>query len=80
MQISKRYVLLAALTACVSLLASGAIDAEIRLEKPAMRWLWGGFGFHNSEATMTPMMTQHRMVSTVSASNRLICQRLARRS
>ena len=58
MQISKRYVLLAALTACVSLLASGAIDAAIRLEKPAMRWLWGGFGFHNSEATMTPMMTE----------------------
>ena len=58
MQISKRYVLLAALTACVSLLASGAIDAAIRLEKPAMRWLWGGYGFHNSEATMTPMMTE----------------------
>ena len=58
MQISKRYVLLAVLTACVSLSASGAIDAAIRLEKPAMRWLWGGFGFHNSEATMTPMMTE----------------------
>ena len=58
MQISKRYVLLAVLTACVSLSASGAIDAAIRLEKPAMRWLWGGFGFHNAEATMTPMMTE----------------------
>lgn len=22
-----------------------------------MRWLWGGFGFHDSEATMTPLMT-----------------------
>ena len=46
------------LTACASLMASGAVDAEIRLEKPAMRWLWGGFGFHNSEATMTPIMTE----------------------
>lgn len=31
--------------------------SEITLEKPAQRWLWGGFGFHNSEATMTGCMT-----------------------
>ena len=37
--------------------ASKSVGAQIRLEKPAMRWLWGGFGFHNSEATMTPLMT-----------------------
>ena len=47
----------AVLTVCVSLMASGAVDAEIRCEKPAMRGRWGGFGFHNSEATMTPLMT-----------------------
>jgi len=39
------------------LLAASVVGAEIRFEKPAMRWLWGGFGFHNSEATMTPLMT-----------------------
>ena len=32
--------------------------ADVTIEKPAMRWLWGGFGFHNSEATMTPMMSE----------------------
>jgi hypothetical protein len=31
--------------------------SEIVFTKPAYRWLWGGFGFHNSEATMTAMMT-----------------------
>ena len=33
-------------------------ESRIVFSKPAMRWLWGGFGFHNSEATMTPMMTE----------------------
>ena len=32
--------------------------SEIRFSKPHMRWLWGGFGFHNSEASMTPLMTE----------------------
>ena len=30
---------------------------EVTLTKPRMRWLWGGFGFHNSEATMLPLMS-----------------------
>ncbi len=47
----------AALAVFASLLEARAADAEITLGKPAMRWLWGGFGFHNSEATMTPLMT-----------------------
>jgi hypothetical protein len=48
-----------------ALLALGALSpssvaapvTEITLTKPRMRWLWGGFGFHNSEATMAPMMS-----------------------
>ena len=35
-----------------------AIAADVVIDKPVMRWLWGGFGFHNSEATMTPMMSE----------------------
>ncbi len=31
--------------------------AVVTFQKPTMRWLWGGFGFHDSEATMTPLMT-----------------------
>lgn len=34
-----------------------AAEGYIVFEKPNQRWLWGGFGFHNSEATMTPMMS-----------------------
>ena len=33
-------------------------ESRIDFTKPAMRWLWGGFGFHNSEATMTPLMSE----------------------
>jgi len=29
----------------------------IRITKPAQRWLFGGIGFHNSEATMTALMS-----------------------
>lgn len=51
--------------------ATAADVSEIALAKPAMRWLWGGFGFHNSEATMTPMMSAIRggNVSVPSASD-----------
>ena len=38
--------------------ATGAETSRITFSKPAQRWLWGGFGFHNSEATMLPMMTE----------------------
>ena len=31
--------------------------SEIRFAKPPIRWLWGGFGFHDSEAQMAGLMT-----------------------
>ncbi|MBQ6339662.1 MAG: hypothetical protein IJI36_11005 [Kiritimatiellae bacterium] len=34
-----------------------AAESRIVFTKPSQRWLWGGFGFHNSEATMTPLMS-----------------------
>ena len=37
--------------------ASLAAESCIVFTKPSQRWLWGGFGFHNSEATMTPIMS-----------------------
>ena len=43
-------VLLAGMDLCAS-------ASRVTFTKPAMRWLWGGFGFHNSEATMTPLMS-----------------------
>ena len=33
-------------------------ESLIEFDKPPMRWLWGGFGFHNSEASMTPLMSE----------------------
>ena len=32
--------------------------SDVKLTKPVFRWLWGGFGFHNSESTMTGVMTE----------------------
>ena len=32
---------------------------NIRLTKPLRHWLFGGIGFHNSEATMLPVMSEH---------------------
>lgn len=36
-----------------------AADRISRIEffEPPLRWLWGGFGYHNAEASMTAMMT-----------------------
>ena len=31
--------------------------SEISFSKPPLRWLWGGFGFHNAETAMTGLMT-----------------------
>ena len=31
--------------------------AKIAFSKPRLRWLFGGVGFHNSEASMTPIMS-----------------------
>ena len=32
--------------------------SKISIKKPYRRWLFGGIGFHNSEASMTPIMTE----------------------
>lgn len=32
--------------------------SSVRITKPVRRWLFGGIGFHNSEATMLPMMSE----------------------
>lgn len=32
--------------------------SNIKITKPPFRWLFGGVGFHNSEATMTPIMSE----------------------
>ena len=53
------------LKTCVTLLiilSAQALSAQeatssVIFTKPTMRWLWGGFGFHNSEATMSAIMT-----------------------
>ena len=42
------------LMACGTALAG---PSEVTFSKPAMRWLWGGFGFHDSEATMLKIMS-----------------------
>lgn len=34
-----------------------AQTSEVRFAKPPLRWLWGGFGFKNSESLMTGLMT-----------------------
>ena len=42
-----------------SLLLSGLMalgTSELTIEKPYFRWLWGGFGFQNSEANLTALM------------------------
>ena len=42
-----------------SLLLSGLMAfgaSEITIEKPYFRWLWGGFGFQNSEANLAELM------------------------
>lgn len=49
--------LIVVFTATLTLLSAVASTSRITFEKPAQRWLWGGFGFHNSEATMAQMMT-----------------------
>ena len=32
--------------------------AEVAIERPDIRWLFGGFGFQNAEAQLTPLMTE----------------------
>ena len=39
------------------LAAATAFAARIELREPPLRWLWGGFGFHNAEASMAAMMS-----------------------
>ena len=31
--------------------------AHVAIERPKMPWLFGGFGFQNAEAQLTPLMT-----------------------
>ena len=52
----KKMLLMAAWTLFAGI-ALGAAESRVTFIKPKMRWLWGGFGFHNSEATMTPIMS-----------------------
>ena len=52
----KKMLLMAAWTLFAGI-ARGAAESRVTFIKPKMRWLWGGFGFHNSEATMTPIMS-----------------------
>ena len=48
----------AAVVALGCLTGAAATPSEITLTKPVFRWLWGGFGFHNSESSMTGVMTE----------------------
>ena len=32
--------------------------ADVAVERPDIRWLFGGFGFQNAEAQLTPLMTE----------------------
>ena len=38
-------------------LLAADLRSRIEFSDPPLRWLWGGFGFHNAEASMTAMMT-----------------------
>ena len=56
----KPLIRLGVLSAALSVLpaaASAAPLSHLSFAKPPMRWLWGGFGFHNAEASMTAMMS-----------------------
>ena len=49
--------------ACVALVCATAVagaqkGSRVVFEKPTQRWLWGGFGFHNSETSMTSIMSE----------------------
>ena len=41
----------------VDALAGGASESRVVFTKPTLQWLWGGLGFHNSEATMLGIMS-----------------------
>ena len=44
--------------AAIALLAaSTAFGADVVIERPALKWLFGGFGFQNAEAQLVPLMT-----------------------
>ena len=32
--------------------------SKISFKNPKLKWLFGGLGFHNSEATMTALMSE----------------------
>lgn len=51
---------------------------HIKLTKPMRRWLFGGIGFHNSEATMLPLMSEQFRDERVYKSFREISPTFAR--
>lgn len=51
---------------------------NIKLTKPLRRWLFGGIGFHNSEATMLPVMSERFRDERVLKSFREISPTFAR--
>lgn len=55
--VGARFVLAATVTAPDGGAQAVAASSEIALTKPVFRWLWGGFGFHNSESSMTGIMS-----------------------
>ena len=40
---------------CLAVMPAPA--AQVTIERPDIRWLFGGFGFQNAEAQLTPLMT-----------------------
>jgi len=48
----------AVLWGLAALALSGAQAAEIKVSKPYFRWLWGGFGFQQSEANLISLMPE----------------------
>lgn len=51
---------------------------KITITKPYRRWLFGGIGFHNSEATMTPIMSEKFLNERVLKTFREICPTFSR--
>lgn len=51
-------VLSVALAFAAEAVAKGGGEVDIRVERPQMPWLFGGFGFQNAEARLTPLMTE----------------------
>ena len=53
-----RALILMALALTTASACAGAADARVRIVRPDLKWLFGGFGFQNAEAQLTPLMTE----------------------